>query len=283
MHKDVVTRFAPSPTGRLHLGHAWSATLAHDLARQACGRFVLRIEDIDPGRCKREFVDAILEDLRWLGLVWHGDIMIQSQRMDTYAEALARLEAMGLLYRCTCTRADIASAASAPQGPTGAIYPGTCRNAAIPEDIELAWSWRLNVAKALAITGALVWEDREAGRVKAIPETLGDIILARKDARTSYHLAVTVDDAAQGITQVVRGLDLFAATHIHRLLQALLGLPTPDYHHHPLIVGAGGIRLAKRSATQTLAALRDAGIDPEWLVENMRRRRFPVGFALDEA
>jgi glutamyl-Q tRNA(Asp) synthetase len=257
--------------------------LAHDLAMLAGGRFLLRIEDIDQSRCKPEFVGAIFGDLRWLGLDWDGDIMIQSQRMDAYAEALARLEAMGLLYRCTCTRADIASAASAPQGPMGAIYPGTCRNAEIPADIALAWSWRLNLGKAKAITGALFWEDREAGRVNAMPELLGDIILARKDARTSYHLAVTVDDAAQGITHVVRGRDLFAATHVHRLLQALLGLPTPDYHHHPLILGADGDRLAKRDAAQTLANLRDAGVDPDGLVENMRRRRFPVGFALDEA
>lgn len=283
MHKDVVTRFAPSPTGRLHLGHAWSAMLAHDLAKQTGGRFLVRIEDIDLGRCKFEFVETIFEDLRWLGLDWHGDIMTQSQRMGTYAGALARLEEMGLLYRCTCTRSDIASAASAPQGPMGAIYLGTCRNAGIRADTERAWSWRLNVAKAQAITGALVWEDHATGRVKAMPETLGDIILARKEARTSYHLAVTVDDAAQGITHVVRGRDLFAATHVHRLLQALLGLPTPDYHHHSLVVGADGNRLAKRNAAQTLVALREAGVDPERLVENMRRGRFPVGFALEQA
>ena len=283
MHKDVVTRFAPSPTGRLHLGHAWSALLAHDWAAHVGGRFFLRIEDIDQSRCKPQFVEAIFDDLRWLGLDWDGDIMIQSQRMEAYDEALERLEALGLLYRCTCTRADIMSAASAPQGPMGAIYPGTCRYAAIPADTERAWSWRLNVAKAKSITGPLFWEDRAAGCVKAIPDTLGDIILARKDARTSYHLAVTVDDAAQGITHIDRGRDLFAATHVHRLLQALLGLPTPDYHHHPLVVGTDGVRLAKRNASQTLAALRDTGVDPEWLVENMRARRFPVGFALDEA
>ena len=283
MHKDVVTRFAPSPTGRLHLGHAWSAMLAYDRARQVGGRFFLRIEDIDQSRSKPEFVAVILEDLRWLGLHWDGDIIIQSQRMDSYAEALVKLKALGLLYRCTCTRADIAVSASAPQGPMGAIYPGTCRNAGIQADVELAWSWRLNLAKAKAITGPLVWEDREAGCVKAIPDKLGDIILARKDAGTSYHLAVTVDDAEQGITHVVRGRDLFAATHVHRVLQALLGLPTPVYHHHPLVIATDGNRLAKRSATQTLAEMRDAGVDPQELIENMRRGRFPVGFALDEA
>ena len=283
MHKDVVTRFAPSPTGRLHLGHAWSAMLAHDRAKQASGRFLLRIEDIDQDRCKLEFVEAIFEDLRWLGLDWDGDIMTQSQRMDAYADALGRLEAMGLLYRCICTRADIASAVSAPQGPMGAIYPGTCRYRGIADDPPMPWSWRLDIQKAVAISGPLTWRDERAGTMIATPAQLGDVILARKDAGTSYHLAVTVDDAAQGITQVVRGRDLFVATHVHRLLQALLGLPTPDYHHHPLVVGPDGVRLAKRSATQTLAAMRETGVDPEALIENMRCGRFPVGFALDEA
>ena len=283
MHKDVVTRFAPSPTGRLHLGHAWSAMLAHDCARRAGGRFLLRIEDIDRGRCRPEFADGIFEDLRWLGLDWDGDVMIQSQRMDACAEALARLDGMGLLYRCTCTRADIAHAASAPQGPMGAIYPGTCRNAEIPADTPFAWSWRLDVAKAQAMTGALVWEDRAAGTVTAMPEMLGDAILARKDARTSYHLAVTIDDAAQGVTEVVRGRDLFAATHIHRLLQALLALPAPLYHHHKLITGSDGERLAKRKAAPTLAALRQSGTDGPKLLDAMREGRFPVGFAVEAA
>lgn len=283
MHKDVVTRFAPSPTGRLHLGHAWSAMLAHDRARQADGRFLLRIEDIDQSRCKAEFADTIIEDLRWLGLGWDGDIMIQSQRMDAYAEALSRLEAMDLLYRCTCTRADIASAASAPQGPMGALYPGTCRNAGIPADTPLAWSWRLDVAKAHAITGVLHWKDGEAGTVVAAPETIGDAILARKDAGTSYHLAVTVDDAAQGVTDVVRGRDLFGATHLQRLLQALLSLPTPYYTHHRLITGTDGERLAKRKAAPTLASLRQSGMNGAELMALMRQGRFPVGFAVEEA
>lgn len=282
MHKDVVTRFAPSPTGRLHLGHAWSALLAHDRAREAGGRFLLRIEDIDQTRCRPEFVEGIVEDLRWLGLQWDGDVLVQSERMPAYAAALARLEASGLLYRCTCSRADIAATASAPQGPTGALYPGTCRNRAIAADTALPWSWRLDVSKALARTGALEWEDGAAGQVRATPEILGDSILARKDAGTSYHLAVSIDDAAQGVTDVVRGLDLFAATHLHRLLQALLGLPVPRYHHHALIVGCDGERLAKRNAAPTLAGLRASGVDPSELVQNMRQARFPVGFALEE-
>ena len=282
MHKDVVTRFAPSPTGRLHLGHAWSALLAHDRARADKGRFLLRIEDIDRTRYRPEFVDGICEDLRWLGLEWDGAVMIQSARMPVYADAVAKLEAMGLLYRCTCTRADIAAAASAPQGAMGAIYPGTCRSKAIGPHTALPWSWRLDVASAFTRTGPLCWIDEEAGEIRATPEILGDPVLARKDAGTSYHLAVTVDDAAQGVTHVVRGRDLFAATHIHRLLQALLALPVPVYRHHQLIVGADGERLAKRKAAPTLATLRASGVGPGELVRNMRRGCFPVGFALQE-
>ena len=282
MHKDVVTRFAPSPTGRLHLGHAWSALLAHDRAREAGGRFLLRIEDIDRTRCRPEFVEGIVEDLRWLGLHWDGAVMIQSERMPAYATALAALEAMGLLYRCTCTRADIAAAASAPQGPMGAPYPGTCRDGAIGADTPLPWSWRLDVSTALARLGRLDWLDEDRGHVRADPEMLGDPILARKDAGTSYHLAVTIDDAAQGVTDVMRGRDLFAATHLHRLLQALLDLPVPRYHHHALIAGGDGERLAKRKAAPTLAGLRASGVDPAELAQNMRQARFPVGFALEE-
>lgn len=282
MHKDVVTRFAPSPTGRLHLGHAWSALLAHDRARAGNGRFLLRIEDIDRTRCRAEFVEGIYEDLRWLGLPWDGEAMVQSARMPAYAEAIARLEAMGLLYRCTCTRADIAAAASAPQGPMGALYPGICRRRAIGADTDLPWSWRLDVKIAMERTGPLRWTAEDASESRATPEILGDPVLARKDAGTSYHLAVTLDDAAQGVTDVVRGRDLFAATHLHRLLQALLGLPTPRYHHHRLVVGADGERLAKRNAAPTLAALRATGTDPAMLVQNMRQGRFPIGFALEE-
>lgn len=282
MHKDIVTRFAPSPTGRLHLGHAWSALLAHDRAAEAGGRFLLRIEDIDQSRCRCEFVAGIFEDLRWLGLSWDDEPMVQSQRMPAYAAALAMLDETGLLYRCTCTRADIAAAASAPQGEIGARYPGTCRHKAIGPDTSRPWSWRLDVRTAMAHAGPLFWRDEEAGSICATPDILGDPVLARKDAGTSYHLAVTVDDAAQGVTHVVRGRDLFSATHLHRLLQALLGLPSPSYRHHRLIMGIDGTRLAKRKDAPTLAALRDAGTDPAALVQNMRQARFPVGFALGE-
>lgn len=274
MALDIVTRFAPSPTGRLHLGHAYSAMLSHD----AGTRFLLRIEDIDAGRCRPEFVEGIYEDLRWLGLDWDGMPMIQSERMPAYAEALAKLDDMGVLYRCICKRSDIAAAIEAPQGPMGAIYPGTCRGQAI--ELNQPWSWRLDVAKALALTGPLMWHDTDAGEVTAQPELLGDVVLARKDAGTSYHLAVTLDDAAQGITLAVRGRDLFAATHIHRLLQALLDLPVPRYFHHPLIIGADGERLAKRKHAPTIASMREAGVDPARLMADLLAGRFPVGFAL---
>ena len=283
MTTNAITRFAPSPTGRLHLGHAWSAMLAHDMAREQGGQFVLRIEDIDQTRCRPELVDAIFEDLRWLGLDWDGAAMIQSQRMPAYADALGRLDTLGLLYRCTCTRADIANAASAPQAPMEALYPGTCRDRQIAADCPFPWSWRLDVSKAMAVTGPLVWHDEAAGSVTAISQAPGDVILARKDAGTSYHLAVTVDDAAQEITDIVRGRDLFASTHIHRLLQELLGLPTPRYHHHKLVVGSDGERLAKRKAAPTLASFRAGGMDGVKLASLMREQRFPVGFALEEA
>ena len=273
-----IIRFAPSPTGRLHLGHGWSALLAHDAARRGNGQFLLRIEDIDPGRCRAEYVAAIKQDLRWLGLAWDGEPVVQSQRAPLYAQALARLDAMGLVYRCSCTRREIAESTSAPQDGSGPFYPGTCRGRGLDEG-----AWRLDMAKAVAVAGPLVWTDADAGVIAACPQAAGDIIVARKDAGTSYHLAVTVDDAAQGITIVVRGRDLFAATHIHRLLQALLGLPTPTYQHHRLVIGGDRVRLAKRCQSSTLAQLRDAGTDPAALIEMMRCGRFPVGFALAEA
>ena len=271
----IITRFAPSPTGRLHLGHAWSALLAHDAARIRNGQFLLRIEDIDAGRYRAEFAEAIYEDLGWLGLQWHGDVMVQSQRATIYHDALAQLDAMGLLYRCICTRREIAESAGAPQGDALTIYPGTCRNRALSEG-----AWRIDMAKAVAMAGRLDWCDGEAGRIAADPLAQGDIVIARKDAGTSYYLAATVDDAAQGITHVVRGDDLFDATHIQRLLQALLGLPTPVYHHHRLVIGDDGMRLAKRKQSTTLADLRKGGTDPIALVEMMRNQRFPFGFAL---
>lgn len=269
------TRFAPSPTGYLHLGHAYSALFA---AREAAGgMFILRIEDIDRGRCRPEFTAAILEDLAWLGLRWEQPVRRQSEHMDDYAAALAPLDAMGLIYPCFCTRADIAreiaGAGAAPHavqglGPDGPIYPGICRRLARGEAQERrasgeAYALRLNMTLAASVAGPLAWYDRDRGEQRAQPELFGDVVLARKDTPTSYHLAVTVDDALQGVELVTRGEDLFAATHVHRLLQALLLLPTPEYRHHRLLVGGSGVRLAKRDQAATLRSLREAGKTPD--------------------
>lgn len=279
----ITTRFAPSPTGALHLGHAFSALMAHDFARANGGWFLLRIEDIDPGRVREAHVAAILEDLRWLGLEWDGAVIRQSERLPIYAAALDRLKAEGLLYPCFCTRAEIAASASAPHGGAGPLYPGTCRALTPAERMSRRaaepHAWRLDMAGAVARTGALDWWDATEGRVAARPERHGDVVLARKDAPVSYHLAVTVDDAAQGVTDVVRGRDLFAATDIHRLLQALLGLPTPHYRHHMLLTGPDGRRLAKREGAPGLAALRAEGVDPQMLVSALREGALPIGFA----
>jgi glutamyl-Q tRNA(Asp) synthetase len=269
---ETVTRFAPSPTGLLHLGHAYSALFAWRQAREAGGRFLLRIEDIDAARCREEFVAAIEEDLRWLGLDWDGAARRQSQHLDDYRAALATLEALDLVYPCFCTRAEIkaeiARAVDAPQGEERPLYPGTCRRLTAAERARRrqageSFALRLDAGKAIALTGPLFWEDAERGRIEARPQASGDVVLARKDVATSYHLAVTVDDALQGVTLVTRGADLFAATHIHRLLQALLGLATPRYHHHRLLTDAAGKRFAKRDRSLTLRALREAGRTPE--------------------
>lgn len=264
----IVTRFAPSPTGLLHLGSAYSALFAERAARAAGGRFLLRIEDIDRTRCRPEFAAAIDEDLAWLGLRWERPVRVQSEHFADYRAALARLEDMALVYPCFCTRseimAEIAAAGGAPHGAEGPLYPGTCRRLS-PEEraARLArgddHAVRLDSAEAIARVGSLHWHDRARGAQAARPELLGDAVLARKDAPTSYHLAVTVDDDLQGVTLVTRGEDLFAATHLHRLLQALLGLAVPEYHHHALLTGADGRRFAKRDRALTLRALREAG------------------------
>lgn len=266
----VVTRFAPSPTGYLHLGHVRSALEGWRAAREAGGRFLLRLEDIDQTRCRPEYADAIVEDLAWLGLGWDGTVRRQSEHLDDYRAALARLDAAGLLYPCFCTRreiqAEIARAGGAPQGELGSPYPGICRGLSAAERARrLAsapdYALRLDIGAALARTGPLAWCE-DGSRIAAHPAALGDVVLARKEVPTSYHLAVTVDDALQGVTLVTRGVDLFAATHIHRLLQALLGLPTPRYRHHRLLTDAQGRRLAKRDKALTLRAMRAAGMGP---------------------
>jgi glutamyl-Q tRNA(Asp) synthetase len=264
----VVTRFAPSPTGLLHLGHAHSALVGWHAARDAGGRFLLRIEDIDRARCREEFTDAILEDLAWLGLDWDGPVRRQSEHFGDYRAALARLDAMGLLYPCFCTRAEIAAAASAPHGPAGAVYPGTCRALPAAERERAiaagrSYALRLDMARAVEATGPLTWEDERAGIVAADPLAHGDVVLARKETPTSYHLAVTVDDAIEGVTLVTRGEDLFRATDVQRVLQAMLGLPAPRYRHHCLLTDAAGRRLAKRDRALTLAAMRASGKSPE--------------------
>ena len=268
----AVTRFAPSPTGYLHLGHAHAALFAYETARASGGQFLLRIEDIDTGRCRPEFEAAIYEDLAWLRLDWEKPVRRQSEHMAEYAAAVARLEDLGLVYPCFCTRAaikaEIERAADAPQGPDGPIYPGTCRALTDEErtrrmTIGESYALRLDMARAIARVGPLTWTDRARGTVIAAPEKFGDVVLARKDTPTSYHLAVTLDDATQGVTLVTRGEDLLPATDIHRLLQALLTLPTPEYHHHRLITDAAGKRLAKRDRASTLRDLREARCSAE--------------------
>ncbi|MEZ5736140.1 MAG: tRNA glutamyl-Q(34) synthetase GluQRS [Novosphingobium sp.] len=274
----AVTRFAPSPNGPLHLGHAYAAVVAHDLARERGGRFRLRIEDIDGSRSRPELVEEFMADMHWLGLEWDGEAVFQSARLESYGEAGERLKALGLLYPCRCTRAEIAAAAR-ETGPDGPVYPGTCRGRDV--DPEGA-AWRLDVARAMALAGPLEWLDELAGRQRATPDMFGDVVLLRKDLPASYHLAVTLDDAADGITLVTRGLDLFAASHLHRLLQALLGLPVPVWHHHGLLVEADDRKLAKRRGSPTLADRRRAGEDGMALADALRAHRFPAGISLAE-
>ena len=266
-----VFRFAPSPNGFLHLGHAYSALLNFELAQDCGGRFLLRIEDIDVGRARPEFEAAIYEDLAWLGLEWERPVRRQSEHFDDYARALERLDALGLLFACTCTRGDIARHApkDGPRDPDGApLYPGTCRDKPrLPvRDVlrQGGVALRLDMGKAQALAQPdLFWRESGVGEVPAHPESWGDVVLARKDTPASYHLAVVVDDGLQGVTDVVRGKDLFWATGLHRLLQQLLGLPAPDYRHHELLLDAQGEKLAKSRLSKTLRDLRAEGATPE--------------------
>ena len=274
----TVTRFAPSPNGPLHLGHAFSAIVAHDLAKARGGRFLLRIEDIDGVRSRPELPEQFRADLHWLGLDW-DEVPPQSTRIASYAASDERLQGMGLLYPCRCTRAEIAAASDA-KGPDGPVYPGTCRGADVDPAGEVAW--RLDVTEALRRTGPLTWTDELQGEQQARPELGGDVVLVRKDPETpaSYHLAATLDDAADGVTLVTRGMDLFAATHVHRLLQALLGLPVPTWHHHALLLDENGRKLAKRRGSPSLADRRRAGEDGRALADALRQRRLPAGITL---
>lgn len=279
MNSNFVTRFAPSPTGLLHLGHAYSALTAFDWARRNGGRFILRIEDIDFTRCRPESEQAILEDLTWLGLEWESPVRRQSEHLSEYAAVAERLRARQLLYPCFCTRKDIlreiAAAGGAPHGSEGSNYPGVCRD--LSEDERAAriaagesFAMRLDSQRAMAEAGGdLFWIDLEKGVQRCQPEILGDVVLVRKDIGCSYHLAVVTDDALQGVTRITRGMDLFEATHVQRLLQAVLDLPTPDYQHHPLICDPSGRRLAKRDEAETLRSLRDRGVSPEAVRERL--------------
>lgn len=267
-----VTRFAPSPTGLLHLGHAFSAVQGHALARRASGRWLLRVEDIDVTRCRAEFMQAICEDLRWLGLDADGPVLVQTSRRAAHDEALERLRAMGVTYPCFCTRADIAAAAAAPHGASPA-YPGTCRQLPPAEARARAEAQphaiRLNAGATLGITGPLLWEEADTGPIAADPEVAGDVVLARKDIGVGYMLAAVVDDAFQQVTDIVRGRDLLDSTPTQRLLQALLGYPAPRYRHHRLLLAADGRRLAKRDMAETLRALREAGLDGHTLAQRL--------------
>ncbi len=275
----MTTRFAPSPTGLLHKGHAFSALTAYSLARRQGGHFLLRIEDIDSTRCTRENALGIFEDLAWLGIEWERPVRFQSEHGEDYCAAARRLAERGLLYPCFCTRADIRReierAGQAPHGSEDLPYPGTCRR--LSEDERAArlaagipCALRLDQEKARSLAGdSLLWTDTRLGTQEARPERLGDVVLVRKDIGTSYHLSVVVDDGLQGVTDIVRGVDLFEATHLHRLLQSLLGLPVPTYHHHPLLTDASGRRLAKRDFAITLKSLRDSGMSSTSLREEL--------------
>jgi glutamyl-Q tRNA(Asp) synthetase len=268
---ETVTRFAPSPTGHLHIGHVYSAWEGWRRARRDGGRFLLRLEDIDQTRCRAEFAAAIIEDLGWLGLAWDGPVRRQAEHFADYRAALDRLDALGVLYPCFCTRREIAleiaRSGGAPQGEAAPPYPGTCRRLGPAERAARRaagrdHALRLDLGRAVALTGPLFWVKEQGGRVRADPAPFGDVVLARKDTPASYHLAVTLDDALQGVTLVTRGADLAPATHVHRILQALLALPTPRYRHHPLATDTGGRRLAKRDGAPTIRALRRAGSSP---------------------
>jgi glutamyl-Q tRNA(Asp) synthetase len=279
----AATRFAPSPNGRLHAGHAYSALCAHDFARAHGGKFLLRIEDIDGTRSRAEHVDAMIEDMHWLGLDWDGEVVFQSLRIAHYREALERLKAMGLIYSCRCSRSEIAEALKqkpVPHGPDGPVYPGTCKGRNAGEGDH---SWRIDMAGALERVGPLTWTDLAAGDQQADPMQFGDVVLWRKDAPASYHLAATLDDAADDISHVVRGLDLFAYTAIHRLLQALLDLPEPVYWHHPLLLDKKGDKLAKSKLSQPLAELRAAGVNGPDLIDSLRKGVLPLGISRSDA
>ncbi len=282
---NIRTRFAPSPTGRLHPGHAYSAWVAWELARTSGGEFLLRHEDIDATRVRPEYYTAIEEDLRWLGMSWREPALRQTDRTSAYASALETLKGRGVVYPCFCTRREIQEEISrmggAPQGSDTLVYPGTCRNLPIPEqrhrlDSGATCSWRLNADKAAVQTGGTFFHDLRHGVISTDPALLGDVVLARKDIGVAYHLAVVVDDSFQKITHVTRGEDLLPSTHVHRLLQALLNLPVPVYFHHPLVVDEEGRRLAKRDDDESIESMRNRQLSPQAVLALARKGMPPL-------
>ncbi len=276
----VCTRFAPSPSGPLHVGHLLAALQARQLAERHGGRCLLRIEDIDPRCHDPRWTQLLHEDLNWLGLHFEGEVMVQSRRFAVYAEALERLRSMGLLYPCFCTRTEIraqlAEMGRAPHATLGYLYPGTCRSLSGDEVQERlargdAHAWRLDMQRVQELIGCPLWHDLRRGTQRCVPTLYGDVVLARKELPASYHLSVVIDDAAQGVTHVTRGEDLFESTHIHRALQAVLGLPVPLYCHHGLLRDNAGKRLAKRDGARSLASLRAEGYTPATLMSSLQQ------------
>lgn len=278
--QEFTTRFAPTPSGPLHVGHLLAAVQARRLADAHGGRCLLRVEDIDITRSRsHEWVDLMYEDLAWLGLQFDGEVMVQSSRFEVYATALEQLKAMGLLYPCFCTRteikAQIAEMGRAPHATLGYQYPGTCRHLSPDLAAERiargdAHAWRLNMQRVQDLIGTPCWRDLHRGLQRCVPTEYGDVVLARKEMPASYHLAVVIDDAAQGVTHVTRGLDLFDATHIHRTLQAVLALPVPTYCHHTLLCDNNGKRLAKRDGARSISSLRQAGLSPQHVYDSLQ-------------
>lgn len=274
-----MTRFAPSPTGLLHLGHAYSALMAWNLAQNSQGQFLLRIEDIDRTRCRPEYTAALFKDLKWLGVTWEEPVRQQSEHLEEYSSVAQQMWQSGLLYPCFCSRSEILreieAAGGAPHGADGPLYPGICRRLSVDEAAFRIrrgdqYALRLNLQQAIDVAGSgLVWTDLQRGDQEARPELLGDVILVRRDIGCSYHLCVVWDDALQGVTHISRGDDLFDATHLHRLLQAVLKLPTPVYSHHGLLRDASGRRLAKRDRDETLTALREQGVSREEILKRV--------------
>lgn len=270
---ETVTRFAPSPNGNLHLGHAYSAIYAHDLARDAGGQFLMRVEDIDGPRSHLEFANEFRRDLEWLGLEWH-EVPSQSKRFDSYEEAAGQLLEGGWLYSCTCNRKEI-EALQPRRGADGLIYPGSCKGESCGS--TGAEALRLDVDRVMAALGELIWTDEQAGSIIADPRIFGDVVIVRKDLPASYHLAATLDDASDGVTAVTRGEDLFTSTHVHRYLQELLELPVPHWHHHTLLLDEGGQKLAKSRDSPALKDRREAGEDGLALAEQLRLQQMRSG------